>query len=256
MDIERQRVEELKKEISSSGIDRYLLSGDQKIAVASFFAHFMCVFDIENHTHLTTLESDTSMLSLLVASLTSNGNFLVQANYDEEQRTSYVTVWDCFEGVVKKRLKNESNVMALGINEDATKVIIGKGNKEIHIWEPYQSPSLRKIKNIEGLEFNELSKIYIVDNDTRAVVFAGDISVWDIERGALLAVFSPDTKITCCHVASSGRVITFGLHDIPEIVILKLMSSNMPSVEDEGEDMFGEKPAESSDEDEEEEEET
>nr|XP_022332826.1 uncharacterized protein LOC111130267 isoform X3 [Crassostrea virginica] len=256
VDIERQRVEELKKEISSSGIDRYLLSGDQKIAVASFFAHFMCVFDIENHTHLTTLESDTSMLSLLVASLTSNGNFLVQANYDEEQRTSYVTVWDCFEGVVKKRLKNESNVMALGINEDATKVIIGKGNKEIHIWEPYQSPSLRKIKNIEGLEFNELSKIYIVDNDTRAVVFAGDISVWDIERGALLAVFSPDTKITCCHVASSGRVITFGLHDIPEIVILKLMSSNMPSVEDEGEDMFGEKPAESSDEDEEEEEET
>ncbi|XP_052705223.1 uncharacterized protein LOC128180999 isoform X4 [Crassostrea angulata] len=253
VDIERQRVEELKKEISSSGIDRYLLSGDQKIAVASFFAHFMCVFDIENHTHMTTLESDTSMLSLLVASLTHTGNYLVQANYDEEQRTSYVTLWDCFEGVVKKRLKNESNVMALGISEDASKVIIGKGNKEIHIWEPQKTPSLRKIKNIDGLEFNELSKIFIVDNDTRAVVFAGDISVWDIERGVVLAVFSPDTKITCCHVVNSGHVITFGLHDIPEIVILKLMSSDMPSIEDEGEDMFGEKPAESSDEDEEEE---
>ncbi|XP_061189276.1 uncharacterized protein LOC133197318 [Saccostrea echinata] len=256
VDIERQRVEELKKEISSSGIDKYLLSGDQKIAVASFFAHFMCVFDIENHTHLATLESDTSMLSLLVASLTYTGNYLVQANYDEEQRTSYVTLWDCFEGVVKKRLKNESNVMALGVSEDASKVIIGKGNKEIHIWEPNKSPSLRKIQGIQGLEFNELSKIFIVDNDRRAVVFAGDISVWDIERGVVLAVFSPDTKITCCHVSMGGRVITFGLHDIPEIVILKLMSSGLPSIEDEGQDMFGEKPVESSEDEEEEEEET
>ncbi|XP_048730738.1 uncharacterized protein LOC125647914 isoform X3 [Ostrea edulis] len=255
VDIERQRVEELKKEISSSGIDRYLLSGDQKIAVASFFAHFMCVFDIENHAHLATLESDTSMLSLLVASLTYTGNYLVQANYDEEQRTSYVTLWDCFEGVVKKRLRNESDVMALGLSEDASKIIIGKDNKEIHIWEPNKSPSLRKIQGVQGLEFNDLSKIFIVDNDTRAVVFAGDISVWDIERGVVLAVFSPDTKITCCHVANSGRVITFGLHDIPEIVILKLMSSDLPSIEDEGQDMFGEKPAESSDEDDEEEEE-
>lgn len=110
-----------------------------------------------------------------------------------------------------------------------------------------------KIKNIDGLEFNELSKIFIVDNDICVVVFVGDIFVWDIERGVLFVVFLFDIKIICCYVVNSGCVIIFGLYDILEIVILKFMFSDMFSIEDEGEDMFGEKLVELFDEDEEEE---
>ena len=249
LQLERKRIDDLLRE-KDNGIDKYLLSGNQKIAVASFFAHHMCVFDIENYKHLTTLISDSSMLFLLVAALTYTGSHLVQANYDEDLKVSFVTLWDCFQGTVSKRLKNESNVMALGISDDAKRIVIGKGNQQLNIWEPCNTPTLRKIKGSKCLMFDENSKIFITDNGSRAVVFAGDITMWDLDRGVLLAVFSPDTRITCCNVAMNGKLITFGMHDISEIVIMKLASKDTPMLQEaEGQDMFGEKPEESYDED-------
>ncbi|KAK3103400.1 hypothetical protein FSP39_018953 [Pinctada imbricata] len=250
LELERKRIDDLLRE-KDNGIDKYLLSGNQKIAVASFFAHHMCVFDIENYKHLTTLVSDSSMLFLLVAALTYSGDYLVQATYDEDLKSSSVILWDCFEGTIKTRLKNESNVMALGISDDAKRIVMGKGNQQISIWEPYSSKPLQRLSRSKCLMFDDNSKIFLIENDTRAVVFAGDISVWDLDRGALLSVFTPDTRITCCNIAMNGKLITFGMHEISDIVIMKLISKNTPSLlETEGEDMFGEKPEESSDEEE------
>jgi RNAse (barnase) inhibitor barstar len=55
---------------------------------------------------------------------------------DEENKTSFVTLWDCTTGNVKKRLKNESDVMAIGLTNNASRVIIGRGKDELHIWDP------------------------------------------------------------------------------------------------------------------------
>ncbi|XP_071100167.1 uncharacterized protein [Haliotis cracherodii] len=249
---ERQRQDDLKKE-KENAIEQFIVSGDEKIIVASFFAHHLCVFDIPKQAHTQTLENENSMMFLHVSSLTFDGSHLVHANYDEENKISYVTLWDCASGQVKRRLKRETNVCALGITDDAERVVIGKGPDELHVWDPMKSNSLRKIKGYSGLRFGVGSKIFTCGDGKRAIVFAGDISVWDIEKATVMAVFTPDTRIMCCNVALGGELIAFGLYEKSDVIILKLMSrDHQPQIDEvEGEDMFGEKPDSSDDEDEE-----
>jgi len=62
--------------------------GDEKVVVASFFSHHLCVFDMEKKDHVQTLENDNSLLHLYVAALTYDGSFLVHTNYDEDDKVS------------------------------------------------------------------------------------------------------------------------------------------------------------------------
>ena len=137
------------------------------------------------------------MMFLHVAALTANGSHLAHANYDDDTKTSYVTLWECKSGTVKRRLKNEKNVCAIAIGDKAEKVVFGKANKELRIWAPGRSNSLRKIKRYPGLNFGVGSQIHITDEGDQAIVYAGEVSMWDLEQGSVLAVFTPDMKINC-----------------------------------------------------------
>ena len=233
----------MKKEIlrneKSNAIEQYLISEDYSTIVASFYAHHICVFDVNTHAHIHTLYSENCMLFLHVATLTPDGSHLVHANYDELSKISYVTLWHCHSGTMKKRLRHEKNVCTIAISSNADTVVFGKTNKELRIWKPGRANTLKKIKGYSGLNFGVGSQIHIVDKGVRAVVFAGDISVWDLERGSVLAVFTPDMKIQCLTV-SMDRLIVFGLRDRSEVVTLKLMVNGVMAIAASGENMFDE----------------
>ncbi|CAL1528321.1 unnamed protein product [Lymnaea stagnalis] len=251
---EKQRLDELRKE-KDNVIEQFLISGDQKIIVASFYAHHLCVFDISTKKHIQTLQTEFSMMFLHNAALTYDGSHLVHANYDEESKISYVTLWDCMSGEVKRRLKRETNVAAIAITDDAQRIVIGRAPNELHIWDPMKTNSLRRIRGYEGLNFETNAKIFIIEEGRKAVVFAGDISMWDLEKATALAVFTPDTRITVCNVVLGGQLIVFGMYDRPDLVILRLMSGRFLAVEDAGGvDLFGEKSGDTTDEEEENEE--
>ncbi|XP_076471205.1 NACHT and WD repeat domain-containing protein 2-like [Babylonia areolata] len=220
-DVERQRVEELKKE-KENAIEQFIVSGDQRVLVASFYAHHLCVFDIPGQCHTQTLENDHSLLLLHVAALTHDGSHLVQANYDERDKVSYVTLWDCVAGEVKRRLKRETDVCALGISNDASRVVIGRAPNQLHVWDPMRPNSLRRARGYDGLRFSGGSQIFLQNDATRAVVFAGDISLWDVEQGRAIAVFSPDSRVLCCGSLMDGAVIAVGLAQRPDLVVLRL----------------------------------
>ncbi|XP_076450611.1 NACHT domain- and WD repeat-containing protein 1-like [Babylonia areolata] len=252
---ERQRVEELKRE-KENAIEQFIVSGNQKVLVASFYAHHLCVFDIESQKHTQTLENEDSLLLLHVASLTWDGSHLVHANYDERDKVSYVTLWDCVSGEVKRRLKRLTDVFALGITNDATRVVIGKAPNQLHIWDPMRSNSLRRARGYDGLRFSVGSKIFVQEDNARAVVFAEDISLWDLDKGTALAVFTPDTRVLCCQAMLNGQLVVFGLYERQELVALKLSGRNVPALDlSGGVELFGETTGDTTDEDEEEEEE-
>lgn len=253
---EKRHLEELQKE-KQNGIEQFIVSGDRNIIVASFFAHHLVVFDIEKKLHRQTLENENSMLFLHVSALNFDGSFLVHANYDEVSKISYVTMWDTNTGHVKKRLKNETDVLAMAITDDGSRVVFGRANKELRIWDPHRkSPeSMKRIKGYDSLEFSVESKIFILNNGERAVVFAGDISLWDLENATLLAAFTPDTRIQCVNVVMNGQLITMGVHEFPELIVMKMTGKDVkPIVDTEHEDLFGETTGDTSDEDEEEDE--
>ncbi len=249
---ERQRIEALKKEKENS-VEQFLISKDLSIIVASYYAHHLCVFDVPEQTHIQTLENPNSMMFLHVAALAPNGGHLVHANYDDETKTSYVTLWDCRKGAVKRRLRNEKNVFSIAISHQAEKVVFGKANQELRVWYPGRTNSLQRIKGYPGLNFGVGSQIVITDDGSRAIAFTGDISVWDLEKASVLAVFTPDMKINCFTTALGGNLILFGLRDSTDVFSLKLMSNALQGIEKVGKNLFGEKE-DSSDEEEDEDE--
>ena len=249
------------------------------IYINVFFFHFQ--------VHTQTLQTENSMLFLHTAALTKDGGHLVLANYDESIKTSYVTLWDCVTGEIKRRLRNEANVAALAITDDASRVLIGHSLDELHIWDPMKPNSLRRIRgrdegsdrgggggggnsvlNFEGAlggdangGMNSACQMFIVEDGARAIVFAGDVSVWDLDRGTMLAAFSPDTRVTACKVLLDGALTLFGMYDKPELVILRLSGTGAKfqaldsgSSDDGGVELFGETTGDTSDEDEDEDE--
>ncbi|XP_053385274.1 uncharacterized protein LOC123535609 isoform X2 [Mercenaria mercenaria] len=249
---ERKHLEEILKE-KQNGFEQFIISGDLNVIVASFFAHHLCVFNVGSKLHMQTLESESSMLFLHVAALNFDGSCLVHANYDETSKVSYVTLWDTETGQVKKRLKNEIDVLAIAITDDGSRVVFGKANKELRIWDPNKKTpdAMKRIKGYDSLEFGVGSQIFTLNNGKRAVVFAGDISVWDLENATLLAAFTPDTRIEVVNVVMSGQLITIGVHEFSELVVLKISGKDVKAIFDvEHEDLFGETTGDTSDEEE------
>ena len=252
IDEEKLKIENLHKEKDNS-IEQYIISKDMKTIVASFYGHHLCVFDLPSLSHVQTLENPNSMLLLHVAALTDNGSHLVHANYDEENKISYVTLWECKTGYVKKRLRNERNVCAIAVSDGGEKVVFGKSNKELRIWCPARSSSMKKIKGYTGLNFGVDSQIVIIESGQKAIVYAGEISMWDLEKSTILTVFTPDMKIQGFTVALDGQLIVFGLRDTSEIVTLRFSGADTPKIEKVGTNLFGEEDGpsdESEDEDE------
>ncbi|XP_052801292.1 uncharacterized protein LOC128232006 isoform X2 [Mya arenaria] len=252
---EKHHLEEILRE-KKNGIEQFIISGDLNVIVASFFAHHLCVFNVSSKLYTQTLENENSMLFLHVAALNFDGSCLVHANYDEASKVSYVTLWDTTTGHVKKRLKNETDVLAIAITDNGNRVVFGKANKELRIWDPMRKSanSMKKVKGYDSLEFDVNSKIFILNDGKSAVVFAGDISLWDLENATLLAAFTPDTRIEVVTTVMSGQLITIGVHEYPELVVLKMTGKDVKSIVDiTHEDLFGESTGDTSDEEEDEE---
>ncbi|XP_058637661.1 uncharacterized protein LOC131543863 [Onychostoma macrolepis] len=98
---EKDEQQRLEKEKFNS-IDQYLLSGDERVVICSYFAHHLNVFSMVSEEHLHTLEDRWSHLSLRTAAITHTGGYLVVSNYSEAQHAPYLTVWDTQQGKVCK----------------------------------------------------------------------------------------------------------------------------------------------------------
>ena len=229
MDEERCRLHELRKE-KENPVDGFLLSGNHQILVASYFAHHLCVFEIETQKHLVTVEDENAMLFLNVATITANGSHFVHATYDETRKTSYVTLRESRFGQVKRRLKNEKDVCAIALTDNADRVVMAKHTNEIHIWDPMVTNSLRKRKLPKSMKLDFDSRLFLVGDGRRAVLLAGQISLWDLDRAEMITIFSPDNKVLCCNIISQGDLIVLSLPEETQPVILTVKNASIKAL--------------------------
>ncbi|KAJ6668622.1 hypothetical protein lerEdw1_012104 [Lerista edwardsae] len=243
--LEMEKLQQLANE-KSHAVDQYLLSGDEKVAVCSYYAHHLAVFSLESMSHLHTLESRESMLFLHTAALTYSGHYLVLSNYSEEEKVNYVTLWNLTTGKVRKRLKNEPNVCCIAITPDASRIIFGVMlENRMKVWDPFKHRH-KLIQGYDGLHLTVNSKLHILE-ETKAVLLAGEVSLWDLENGTIISIFTPDSKISCLTVAFDRKTILLGLSDSPTLITLKMLSINT-AASSSGRDLFGEESTSSEEE--------
>ena len=226
---EKLRRDNLMKEKSYS-IDRYVISGNKRYIVASFFAHHLVVFSIPDQEHLHTLFSEHSLLHLYVAAISYDGQYLVHTNYDEKSQIAFVTLWDCFKGNICKKLKGENGVCAIDITPNADRVLFGKESSELCLWSPFLSKTPRWLRGYGGMNFTPDGRcsIKLFQQGSRALVRAGGFSIWDLDAECLLSVITPDKRVECWELALDDQLLVMGIREIPEPVICKLLHKTAP----------------------------
>ncbi|KAK6493133.1 hypothetical protein HHUSO_G2632 [Huso huso] len=245
----RRREKEMKREIEKlqqidnekhNGIDQYLISGDEQVLVCSYYAHHLNVFSLESQSHIHMLEDRTSMLFLHNAALNYSGNYLAISNYSDKAKTSYVTLWDTLNGKVRKRLKNEPNVCCVAVTDDASRVVFGvmEANK-LKVWDPFKKRH-KTIFGYEKLNLGVNSKLHITEGGAKAILLAGDISLWDLKGCTVVSVFTPDSKIQCLSLTHDKETILLGMSDNPALITMKLTSKEIMKTSSKGMDLFGE----------------
>ncbi|KAM8939444.1 uncharacterized protein RCH25_053088 [Pelodytes ibericus] len=246
----KQEVEKMQQLLNekNNAIDQYLLSGNEKVIVCSYYAHHLCVFSLETMSHLHTLEDKTSMLFLHNAAVTYNGSFLVLSNYSDAEKISYVTLWDLHNGLVKKRLKNEPNVSCMALTDDANRIVFGVtlGNI-LKVWDPFRHKH-KIIPGYENLHLTVDSKLQVIEGGSKAILLSGDVSFWDLDNGTLVSVFTPDSKICCLSLATDRKTILVGMSNTPSLITLKVASRDKENAYSTGADLFGEESTSSEDE--------
>ncbi|XP_075046129.1 uncharacterized protein LOC142106687 [Mixophyes fleayi] len=244
---EIERIQQLANE-KNNAIDQYLLSDNEKVIVCSYYAHHLCVFSLDTVSHLHTLEDKTSMLFLHNAALTYKGSFLALSNYCDANKISYVTLWDLQNGMVKKRLKNEPNICCMAITGAADRIVFGvtSGNK-LKVWDPFRHKH-KIIPGYENLNLTVNSKIQIIEGGAKAILLSGDVSLWNLDNGTVVSIFTPDSTICCLSLATDRKTILIGMSDTSSLVNLKIASQDKDSSYSTGIDLFGEESTSSEDE--------
>ncbi|KAJ8269670.1 hypothetical protein COCON_G00122770 [Conger conger] len=237
---EREAQRRLDREKHNS-VDQYLLSGDEQVVVCSYFAHHLVVFSMDSLDHLHTLEDRESMLFLYTAALTYSGSHLVLSNYNDKEKISYVTLWDLHKGKVRKRLKNEPGVCCVAMSSDASRIVFGvMGVNRLKVWDPFRRVH-KNIPGYEGLNIGVNSQLFLTEEGAKAVLLAGEASIWDLDSATVLSVFRPDSRIQCLSLLGDCSTLLLGLSDSPTLVILRLTSQGVcSSASASGEDLFGE----------------
>ncbi|XP_076581752.1 uncharacterized protein LOC143317485 [Chaetodon auriga] len=224
-------------------IDQYLLSGDEQVVVCSYFAHHLNVFSMVSQEHLYTLEDKTSLLSLHTSAVTYTGSHLVLTNYNQEQRSPCITLWDLHKGAVRKRLRNEAGVCCVAITDSADRVVFGvTGSNRLKVWDTINR-SYRSICGYGNLTIEVSSKLYVTEGGSKAILLSGQLSLWDLEACSVLSVLSLDAHVRCLRLLR-GRdtCVLLGLSHSPALVSVRPTSrtgSSASPVSADG-DLFGE----------------
>ncbi|KAJ8383073.1 hypothetical protein SKAU_G00038510 [Synaphobranchus kaupii] len=232
-----------------NSVDQYLLSADEQVAVCSYFAHHLVAFSVTAQDQFHTLEDRDSMLFLYTAALTYTGSHLVLSNYNDKEKTSYVTLWDLHKGKVRKRLKNEPGVCCVAISSNASRIVFGvTGVHRLKVWDPFRRVH-KTIPGYENLNMCVSSQLFITEEGAKAVLLAGEASIWDLDAATVLSVFAPDSRIQCLSLlGDNSSTLLLGLSDSPTLVTMRLTSQDVSRTSGSGDDLFGEQSSSSEDE--------
>ncbi|KAJ8262209.1 hypothetical protein GJAV_G00163800 [Gymnothorax javanicus] len=229
-------------------VDQYLLSGDEQTIVCSYYAHHLVVFSVDSLDHLHTLEDRESMLFLLTAALTYSGSHLVLSNYNDKEKISYITLWDLHKGKVGKRLKNEPGVCCVTLSSDASRIVFGvTGVNRLKVWDPFKRVH-KTIPGYEGLNLGVSSQLFVTEEGAKAILLAGEASIWDLDCVTVLSVFRPDSRIHCLSVLGDESAVLLGLSDSSTLVTLRLTSKGSTRTSTPGQNLFEEESSSDDDE--------
>ncbi|XP_074036921.1 NACHT and WD repeat domain-containing protein 2 [Leptinotarsa decemlineata] len=220
-----------------AGEDRFLnsllVSGDGRVLVCGDETQKpfpLLVWNLKSRKLLYDLRIPHHHFITSLAAITYEGNYVCCVCYEiAEPNPNFIVVYDLQSGTLFKKWKPSCNTVSLEISSQGGCVISGLEDARILVWDLITG-------NCRWSLSGHTSPVCSLKLDpTGAICLSRDsecrdrsIRIWDLNKGDLIAVYTPESKITACEISSNGRFVVLALEGCKDLVTLQLKGPNVP----------------------------
>ncbi|XP_030753342.1 NACHT and WD repeat domain-containing protein 2 [Sitophilus oryzae] len=220
-----------------AGEDRFLnsllVSGDGRVLVCGDETQKpfpLLVWNLKSKKLLYDLRIPHHDFVTALSAITFEGNYVccVCREIDDES-PNFIVVYDLQSGTLFKKWKPSCDTVSLEISSRGGCVISGLEDARILVWDLITGNCRFSLSGhtapVCSLKLDPTGALCLsVDSECRD----RSIRLWDVNKGDLLAVYTPKTKITACELTSNGFHVMLALEDHRDIITLQL---NGPGVQ-------------------------
>ncbi|ETN61299.1 hypothetical protein AND_007044 [Anopheles darlingi] len=214
-----------------AGEDRFLnsllVSGDGRILVCGDETQKpfpLLVWHLSQKKLLYDLRIPHHDFITSLSAITHEGSYVaVVAKELAEPSPNFIVVYDLQSGTLFKKWKPACSTVSLAISQTNTCVIAGLEDARILIWDLVtgncRSTLVGHSAPVTLLKLDPTGKILLSsDKEGRDI----SIRLWQLDSGSLLAVYTPEERITTCEILSGGSYLALALENRHNLITLKL----------------------------------
>ncbi|KAL9706862.1 hypothetical protein quinque_010380 [Culex quinquefasciatus] len=214
-----------------AGEDRFLnsllVSGDGRILVCGDETQKpfpLLVWHLSQKKLLYDLRIPHHDFITSLSAITHEGSYVcVVAKELAEPSPNFIVVYDLQSGTLFKKWKPSCNTVSLAISQTNTCVIAGLEDARILIWDLVTGNCRCTLTGhnapVTLLKLDPSGKMLLSgDKEGRDL----SIRLWELDSGKMLAVYTPEERITTCEILSGGQYLALALENRLNIMTLKL----------------------------------
>lgn len=214
-----------------AGEDRFLnsllVSGDGRVLVCGDETQKpfpLLVWNLQSKKLMYDLRIPHHDFITSLSAITYEGSYVCCVCHEiDEPNPNFIVVYDLQSGTLFKKWKPSCNTVSLEISSQGGCVISGLEDARILVWDLITG-------NCRWNLCGHTAPVSLLRLDpTGALCLSTDsesrdrsIRVWDLNRGNLVAVYTPRENITACEILSGGQIIALALEGHKDLVTLTL----------------------------------
>uniref|UniRef100_A0AAR5PUI3 NACHT domain-containing protein n=1 Tax=Dendroctonus ponderosae TaxID=77166 RepID=A0AAR5PUI3_DENPD len=221
-----------------AGEDRFLnsllVSGDGRILVCGDETQKpfpLLVWNLKSKKLLYDLRIPHHDFITSLSAITCEGSYVCCVCHEiEDESPNFIVVYDLQSGTLFKKWKPSCNTVSLEISSQGGCVISGLEDARILVWDLITGNCRFSLSGhtapVSSLKLDPTGTICL---STDAESRDRSIRLWDLNKGTLLAVYTPKRKISACEVTKNGQHVILTLQGYQTIFTLQLRG---PGVEE------------------------
>uniref|UniRef100_A0A6P7FUD4 NACHT and WD repeat domain-containing protein 2 isoform X1 n=1 Tax=Diabrotica virgifera virgifera TaxID=50390 RepID=A0A6P7FUD4_DIAVI len=214
-----------------AGEDRFLnsllVSGDGRVLVCGDETQKpfpLLVWNLKSRKLLYDLRIPHHHFITALSAITYEGNYVCCVCFEiAEPNPNFIVVYDLQSGTLFKKWKPSCNTVSLEISSQGGCVISGLEDARILVWDLITGNCRWSLSGhtapVSSLKLDPTGAFCLSrDSECRD----RSIRIWDLNKGNLVAVYTPKTKISACEITSNGRFVVLALDGCKKLVTLEL----------------------------------
>ncbi|XP_018319781.1 NACHT domain- and WD repeat-containing protein 1 isoform X2 [Agrilus planipennis] len=224
-----------------AGEDRFLnsllVSGDGRILVCGDETQKpfpLLVWNLKSKKLMYDLRIPHHDFITSLSAITYEGNYVCCVCHEiDEPNPNFIVVYDLQSGTLFKKWKPSCSTVALEISSPGGCVISGLEDARILVWDLITGNCRWSLCGhtapVSSLRLDPTG-FFCLSSDVKCR--DRSIRIWDLNKGDLVAVYTPQNSINACEIMSRGRIVVLALEGFPTLQMLHLRGPGVQHADD------------------------